>query len=91
MDEEQFAILREWGEGLERASIPELRAAGKAIRMLADEVESLTIELWEARRGLLDAAEERGRLEQELVRETHGALAERLRLRLRRTNESPEA
>lgn len=86
MDEEQFAILRQWGEGLERESRDELRAAGRAIRMLADEVETLTIELWHVRRAVRDAEDERDRLAA-LVDEPEpaGDLLDRLRARLRRT------
>jgi hypothetical protein len=81
VDEEQFAILRQWGEGLERESRSELKAAGRAIRMLADEVEALTIELWDVKRALLDVERER---ELRPIPETSSALVERLRLRLRR-------
>jgi hypothetical protein len=49
MDEEQFAALREWGEGLILDDRAEVRAAGKAILLLCAEVERLEIALWNAR------------------------------------------
>ena len=49
MDEEQFAALREWGEGLILDDRAEVRAAGKAILLLCAEVERLEIDLWNAR------------------------------------------
>jgi hypothetical protein len=52
MDVTQVTELRSWADRLEeRASDPELRAAGKAIRMLVDEVESLQAKLSEADAG----------------------------------------
>jgi hypothetical protein len=53
LDEEKLAILRRWGEGLTRDDRDEVRAAGRAILMLSEEVERLHIELWHA----LDHAE----------------------------------
>ncbi len=50
MNEDEFAALRAWGEGLRSDARDELRAAGKAILLLADEVERLQIALWHARR-----------------------------------------
>jgi hypothetical protein len=49
MDEEQFAALREWGEGLILDDRAEVRAAGKAILLLCAEVERLEIALWNSR------------------------------------------
>ena len=43
--------LRSWAARLEDASSEELRAAGRAIRMLVDEVESLQAKLVEAEAG----------------------------------------
>jgi hypothetical protein len=45
MDEDQFAALRRWGEGLRADARHEVRAAGKAIVLLCDEVERLEIAL----------------------------------------------
>lgn len=49
MDEEQFAALRAWGEGLVLDERAEVRAAGKAILLLCAEVERLEIDLWNLR------------------------------------------
>ena len=45
--------MKRWGEGLTRDDREEVRAAGRAILMLSEEIESLHIELWHAndRRG----------------------------------------
>ena len=41
MDASQHTELRQWATRLEEGTSEELRAAGRAIRMLVDEVESL--------------------------------------------------
>jgi hypothetical protein len=46
MEEEQLAALRHWGEGLRLDARGEVRAAGKAIVLLCDEVDRLELELW---------------------------------------------
>ena len=52
MDLAQVAELRSWATRLEeRASSEEMRAAAKAIHLLADEVESLQAKLIEAQAG----------------------------------------
>jgi hypothetical protein len=48
LDEERLEILRAWGAGLETDNREELRAAGKAIMILIDEIERLHIDLWHA-------------------------------------------
>ena len=48
MNEDEFAALRAWGEGLRSDEREEVRAAGRAIVMLADEVERLQVALWHA-------------------------------------------
>ena len=48
LDEEKLALLRRWGEGLTVDDREELRAAGRAILMLSDEIERLHIDLWHA-------------------------------------------
>jgi hypothetical protein len=42
-------MLRRWGEGLTNDEREEVRAAGRAILLLADEVEQLHVDLWHAR------------------------------------------
>ena len=41
--------LRAWGEGLQIDPREEVRAAGRAITMLVEEIERLNIDLWHAR------------------------------------------
>jgi hypothetical protein len=57
MDEEQFAALRAWGEGLILDERAEVRAAGKAILLLCAEVERLEIALWNSRHAPVDLEE----------------------------------
>jgi hypothetical protein len=40
--------MKRWGEGLTRDDREEVRAAGRAILLLSEEIESLHIELWHA-------------------------------------------
>jgi hypothetical protein len=72
LDEERLEMLRSWGTGLSTSARDELRAAGKAILMLIDEVERLQVDVWNARAALNQATELRS--SQSLA----GALRERL-------------
>jgi hypothetical protein len=56
VDVAQVTELRDWATRLEGASSEELRAAGRAIRMLVDEVETLQAKLTEAEAGAPAAA-----------------------------------
>ena len=58
LDEERLEILRAWGSGLSASGRDELRAAGKAIGMLIEEIERLQADVWMAG----EAAAERTRL-----------------------------
>ena len=49
LDEERLEILRSWGAGLALDGREELRAAGKAIQVLIEEIDRLEIDLWNAR------------------------------------------
>jgi hypothetical protein len=49
LDEQKLEMLRAWGDGLSNDNREELRAAGKAILMLIEEVELLNVDLWHAR------------------------------------------
>jgi hypothetical protein len=49
LDEERIETLREWGTGLSTSARDELRAAGKAILMLVDEIDRLQADVWNAR------------------------------------------
>jgi hypothetical protein len=55
VNEEEFDALRRFGDGLMQDSRPEVHAAGKAILLLAAEVERLQVELWHARLNVSDA------------------------------------
>jgi hypothetical protein len=49
LDEEKLEILRTWGEGLLNDGRDEIRAAGRALLMLVEEIERLHVDLWHAR------------------------------------------
>ena len=49
LDEERLEILRSWGAGLASDDREELRAAGKAITVLIEEIDHLQVDLWSAR------------------------------------------
>ncbi len=51
LDSEQIELLRTWGAGLATDERDEVRAAGKAITMLVDEIDRLNIDLWNLRAG----------------------------------------
>ena len=48
LDEERLEILRTWGAGLSTSGRDELRAAGKAIVMLIEEIDRLQADVWMA-------------------------------------------
>lgn len=56
LDEERLQTLREWGEGLSTNARDELRAAGKAILMLVDEIDRLQADVWNARAAAVQRA-----------------------------------
>lgn len=49
LDEAKVETLRAWGEGLRIDPREEVKAAGRAITMLVEEIERLNIDLWHAR------------------------------------------
>jgi hypothetical protein len=49
LDEQKIDLLRRWGEGLADDSREELRAAGRAIQLLIEEIERLHVDLWNER------------------------------------------
>jgi hypothetical protein len=49
LDEHKIETLRVWGEGLSGDWREEVRAAGKAIVLLVEEIERLNVDLWNAR------------------------------------------
>jgi hypothetical protein len=54
LDEEKIGILRSWGAGLSADEREEVRAAGKAIELLIEEIELLHVDLWNAKTGPLN-------------------------------------
>lgn len=59
LDEEKLETLSTWGEGLLDDGRAELRAAGRAILMLAEEIELVNVDLWHARPVRVQEADER--------------------------------
>jgi hypothetical protein len=59
LDEERLEVLRTWGTGLSSSGRDELRAAGKAIVMLVEEIDRLQADVWMAG----EAAAQRARVE----------------------------
>jgi len=49
LDEARLELLRGWGTGLSSSPREELRAAGKAILMLTEEIDRLQVDVWNAR------------------------------------------
>ena len=54
LDEDRLETLRAWGAGLENDGREEIRAAGRAITILAEEIDRLYVDLWHSR-GAVDA------------------------------------
>ena len=77
LDEHKIDQLRRWGAGLANAEGDELRATGKAILLLIEEIEALHVDLWNAKTAFSAAAPVE---EPEEPEELHRSLAERLRL-----------
>ena len=84
LDEERLEVLRTWGAGLSADSREELRAAGKAIVILIEEIERLQVDIWHAR-GPANPTEGSSEKAQETPAEVASsqALATRLRDRLK--------
>jgi hypothetical protein len=78
LDEEKIEILRRWGEGLQHDDREELRAAGRAILLLIEEVDRLHVELWNER-----TAVRAMRPEEDQFAETEPEVESSLRARLR--------
>lgn len=49
-------MLRSWGDGLQSSERDELRAAGRAILMLIEEIDRLEADLWNQRAEAIQAA-----------------------------------
>jgi hypothetical protein len=72
LDESKIEQLRAWGAGLFAGGDQELRATGKAILLLVEEIERLHVDLWNAKtmqeQGQADQADEDGHVEASLDR-----------------------
>jgi hypothetical protein len=82
LDEDKLEQLRRWGTGLAATEDQELRATGKAILLLIDEIETLHVELWNSKAAATRPEEPEP--EPELVPETDSSLDGTLGARLRR-------
>jgi hypothetical protein len=76
LDEEKVETLRAWGDGLRSDPRDEVRAAGRAITMLVEEIERLNIDLWHARAAARDAPTEGGEVPTAAAREAAAVPAE---------------
>jgi hypothetical protein len=76
LNEDKIEQLRRWGSGLANAESDEVRATGKAILLLIEEVEALHVDLWNAKAAHVDAA---GEDAERPSADLHRSLAARLR------------
>jgi hypothetical protein len=58
LDEERIEMLRSWGTGLSSSDRDELRAAGRAILMLIEEIDRLEADIWNERAAVVQASGE---------------------------------
>lgn len=79
-DEEKLDVLRHWGRGLSDDPRDEVRAAGRAITMLIEEIERLYVELWHAR-DARTPVEEAGAVDEPVAEALDSTLVARLRER----------
>jgi hypothetical protein len=77
LDEDKIDQLRRWGSGLANAEGEELRATGKAILLLIEEIEALHVDLWNARAVLEPSAPDEQ--DERAAFDLHRSLASRLR------------
>ena len=92
LDEEKIELLRRWGEGLDQDEREEMRAAGRAILLLIEEVDRLHVDLWNVRTSASPAGAPFDAAEDELeasAPDVESSLRARLRrLGRRKTEES---
>ena len=92
LDEEKIELLRRWGEGLDQDEREEMRAAGRAILLLIEEIDRLHVDLWNERTGAQAAPVPFEAVEGELeapARDIESSLGARLRrLGRKKTEES---
>jgi hypothetical protein len=77
LDESKIEQLRAWGAGLFAGGDQELRATGKAILLLIEEIERLHVDLWNAKttQGQPDQADGDGHVEASLDRTLRARLS----------------
>jgi hypothetical protein len=79
LDESKIEQLRAWGAGLFAGGDQELRATGKAILLLIEEIERLHVDLWNAKtmqeQGHADQADGDGHVEASLDRTLRARLS----------------
>jgi hypothetical protein len=91
LDEEKLEMLRTWGEGLVSDGRDEIRAAGRAISMLVEEIERLHVDLWHARQDTAREMEMQPAESHESQRQPGLALQRRIKaLRSRRLSSSAD-
>jgi len=89
LDSEQIETLRAWGVGLASDEREEVRAAGKAITLLVDEIDRLNIDLWNLRAGGEDPADPTAKpADDEAAASGDHSIGTALRDRLRRRTRS---
>ena len=87
LDDEKLETLRSWGAGLASDGRDELRAAGKAILILIEEIERLQVDVWHAGRGL--STDGNASEDGSVAPEPSPVLESTLRSRLRRLARAP--
>jgi hypothetical protein len=91
LDEEKLELLRTWGEGLLADGRDELRAAGRAILLLVEEVELLNVDLWHERQAAVPEVKEPAEEPEEASNQLGSTLLQRIGGRRRRRSvDSPE-
>ncbi len=81
LDEDKLDQLRRWGKGLAGVENQELRATGKAILLLIEEIEALHVDVWNAKTSRTqanDADEDRDAAEAPSLDRALGARLRRL-------------
>lgn len=82
LDEDKIEQLRRWGVGLSKDGTDEIRATGKAILLLIEEIERLHVDLWNAKSIVVPTAEVDEEAEE--VQSSDGRIDNTLRARIRR-------
>ena len=84
LDEQKLELLRCWGDGLAGDPREEVRAAGRAILILVEEIERLHVDLWNKRSlqmAVVPVDDEAGAVEPDLQASLRARLAQLARRR----------